>query len=62
MKGRKMAKISKESAQNAKDKARAEKQGIMRDANKNLTRKQSERMSQLNDIIKAADTIINEEE
>ncbi len=57
-----MAKISKESAQNAKDKARAEKQGIMRDANKNLTRKQSERMSQLNDIIKAADTIINEEE
>lgn len=57
-----MAKISKESAQNAKDKARAEKQDIMRKANKAFTTQQKARMADLNAIIDAANTIINEEE
>lgn len=57
-----MAKISKESAQKAKDKAREEKQGIMRSAGKRLTSEEKGRMGELNQIIKAADEIINEEE
>lgn len=57
-----MGKISKQSAQHAKDKARGEKQAIMRDAGKTYTPKQSARMRELNAIIDAADTIINEEE
>lgn len=57
-----MTKISKESAQNAKDKARAEKQAIMRDAGKRLTTTQRMRMATLNEVITAADKIINDEE
>jgi hypothetical protein len=57
-----MAKISKESAQRAKDKAREEKQGIMRDAGKRLTTAQRARMNDLNKVIDAANEIINEEE
>lgn len=57
-----MAKISKESAQNAKDKARADKQRIMGQARKNLTTQDKMRIASLNEVIKAADSIINEEE
>lgn len=57
-----MGKISKESAQRAKDKAREEKQGIMRDAGKRLTTAQRARMNDLNKVIDAANEIINEEE
>jgi hypothetical protein len=56
-----MAKISKQSAQNAKDKARQEKQEIMRKAGKNFTAKQKEQMAALNDVIRAADKIIDKE-
>jgi hypothetical protein len=57
-----MGKISKKTAQEAKDKARQEKQGIMRRAGKRLTAQEKGRMGELNKIIKAADEIINEEE
>lgn len=57
-----MAKISKESAQNAKDKARADKQRIMGQARKNLTTQDKMKIASLNEVIKAADSIINEEE
>lgn len=57
-----MAKISKESAQRAKDEARAEKQRILGSPRKNLTSQQNERLKELSVIIDAADAIINKEE
>lgn len=54
-----MAEISKRSAQNAKDRARKEKQEIMRDAGKRFTAQQSKRLKELNGVIKAADQVIN---
>jgi hypothetical protein len=56
-----MPKISKESAQAAKDKARAMKQQVMRDAGKRLTMAERARISDLNKVIDAANEIINEE-
>ena len=55
-------KISKESAQHAKDKARADKQRIMGQARKNLSTADKMKIASLNDVIKAADTIINKED
>jgi ElaB/YqjD/DUF883 family membrane-anchored ribosome-binding protein len=51
-------KISKSNAQKAKDNARAEKQKIMREANKTMTTKQKARIADLNKVIEAADHII----
>lgn len=55
-------KISKTTAQQAKDKARADKQRIMGQARKNLTTQDKMKIASLNEVIKAADSIINEEE
>jgi hypothetical protein len=57
-----MAKISKESAQNAKDQARREKQRVLGQAKKNLSTKDKQDIASYNAIIEAADTIINEED
>lgn len=57
-----MAKISKESAQRAKDTARAEKQRILGQSRKNLTTQNKKDIAAYNAIIEAANTIINEEE
>lgn len=57
-----MAKISKESAQNAKDQARREKQRVLGQAKKNLSAKDKQDIASYNAIIEAADTIINEED
>jgi hypothetical protein len=51
-------KISKANAQKAKDTARREKQTLMSTANKTLTSAQKRRMKELNEIIAAADKII----
>lgn len=55
-------KINKTTAQQAKDKARADKQRIMGQARKNLTTQDKMKIASLNEVIKAADSIINEEE
>ncbi len=55
-------KISKETAQRAKDTARKEKQAIMGQARKNLTTQDKMRIASLNEVIESADSIINEEE
>lgn len=55
-------KISKSTAQQAKDKARADKQRIMGQARKNPTTQDKMKIASLNEVIKAADSIINEEE
>lgn len=52
-------KFSKESAQNAKDAARQEKQKIMREAGKRLTSAEKARMDHLNKAIKEADKYID---
>ena len=54
-------KITKTTAQQAKDKERADKQRIMGQARKNLTTQDKMRIASLNEVIKAADSI-NEEE
>lgn len=53
-------KISKAEAQKVKDSARAEKQAIMRQGNKNLSAEDKRRIKSLNAVIKAADKIIGE--
>lgn len=53
-------KISKAEAQRAKDKARQEKQAIMRHGNKSLSTKDKARIASLNAVIEAADKIIEE--
>ena len=55
-------KISKDSAQRAKDKARADKQRVLGHPKKNLSTKDKMDIATYNAIIEAADTIINEEE
>ena len=55
-------KISKESAQRAKDSARKDKQAILGQSRKNLTAKDKRDIAALNAVIEAADSIINEEE
>lgn len=57
-----MAKISKESAQNAKDKARKDKQAILGQSKKNLSTQDKRDIAALNAVIEAADSIINDEE
>lgn len=52
-------KISKREAQTAKDSARREKQQIMANANKHLSTKEKARIASLNQVIKAADKIID---
>jgi len=57
-----MAKISKETAQGAKDKARKDKQAILGQAKKNLSTQDKRNIAALNAVIEAANTIINDEE
>lgn len=53
-------KISKSNAQRAKDNARREKQQIMSEAGRKFTTAQKARLSDLNKVIEAADTIIDD--
>lgn len=55
-------KISKATAQRAKDKARKDKQAILGQARKNLSTRDKRDIAALNAVIQAADSIINEEE
>lgn len=55
-------KISKESAQRAKDNARKDKQAILGQARKNLSTQDKRDIAALNAVIEAADTIINKED
>lgn len=52
-------KLSKNEAQRAKDSARREKQQIMSEAGRKFTTAQKARIASLNEVIKAADTIID---
>lgn len=51
-------KISKREAQQAKDNARKEKQGILGQSKKNLSANDKNRIRALNAVIKAADDVI----
>ena len=55
-------KISKATAQEAKDKARKDNQAILGQSRKNPTTKDKRDIAALNAVIQAADSIINEEE